>query len=41
MGIAGKTVTAVLFDLGDTLWLCFALCGVSPAASTEAEGLWS
>lgn len=30
--------TAVLFDLGDTLWPCFALCGMNPAASTKAEG---
>jgi FMN phosphatase YigB (HAD superfamily) len=31
-------IKAVLFDLGDTLWHSFALCGMNPAASTKAEG---
>ena len=31
-------IKAVLFDLGDTLWPCLALCGMNPAASTKAEG---
>jgi hypothetical protein len=35
MGIAAKTVTAVLFDLGDTLWHSLVLCGMNPAASTK------
>jgi len=31
-------IRAILFDQGDTLWLCFVLCGMNPAAFTEAEG---
>ena len=29
-------IRAILFDQGDTLWLCLALCGMNPAASVKA-----